>query len=147
MLINELTQKILIAVVCLGVGYGVGRYRGQATMGLPRRQRWRDIGGTIMGVIVIVAVGCTVFQVQTEATHQRDQARCLAEYSYGVAQTVQKRSDATGEEITAEIAVLRAQLEAHSRNDQLAAIERAITALEELQRARAAAPLPERPVC
>jgi hypothetical protein len=146
-LINELAQKILIAVVCLGVGYGVGRYRGQATMGLPRRQRWRDIGGTIMGVIVVVAVGFTVFQVQGESVRQRDQARCLADYSYGVAQTVQKRSEATGDEITAEIAVLRAQLQARSRDDQFAAIERAIAALEELQRARAAAPLPERPVC
>lgn len=146
MLINELAQKILIAVVCLGLGYVVGRYRGQATMGLPRRQRWRDIGGTIMGVIVVVAVGFTTFQVQTESTHQRDQARCLADYSYRVAQSVTERRAANAERDRQLIGLVDTILTG-DRGTNRAALAGFRDAVAEAERRGAAVPLPEPPRC
>lgn len=147
MLASEITQKLLIAVVSLLAGYAVGRYRREATMNKPRAQRLRDIGSTILGVIIVVAVGLTVYQVQVDSAEQKQQAQCFSAFAVASAEAINDRSRATGTQNQQFLDLVDGVLAGKTSADTRATLQAFRDSVARSEAARAASPLPPPPRC
>lgn len=145
-MISELLEETIIAVVSLSLGYAVGRYRRQATMGKPQRERLKDIGQAVIGLVIVMAVGLTVFQVQSNAARDREIAQCFLAFAADSASAIAERSAANGERDRQLVEVVDSVL---GEDQELSreTLQRFRDAVAEAEAKRAARPLPAPPRC
>lgn len=128
------------------IGFALGRLERRTGAGKPRRQRWRELAGTVLAVVAVAAVALTVFQVQSNAETDRARARCDSEFSRAVALSIAERSAANGAAAAEQRALAVASLEGDPERTR-EALTAFIAALDEQEAARRAAPLPAPPEC
>lgn len=156
----DLAREVLIALGGICVGSALGRWERRVNANQPARARWFDLARIVMGLLILVAVGVTVVQLQVKSADDRARADCQGEFSTAVAEIIAKRSQATGDsnlqtaERDQELAKLvDAILSGDQRNVEpalrqfRAAIDEQRAATERLEQVRRAEPLPAPPDC
>jgi hypothetical protein len=117
------------------VGYALGRWERQRGAGRPRRDRLRDLAGTVFGLIVVAAFVVTYLQGAARTT-------CYRDYFTAVSANLAARSadaDATGD--------LQIRLLTANASTYPALRDQYVAALERQKATRAAARIPQPPDC
>lgn len=149
----DLIRELAVALGGICVGFVIGRWERRVNADRPSRERWFEIARLALGLLILAAVGVTVWQVQSVSA-------CQAKFATQVAQAIADRSEANGastqldDAANRSLATLVDAILSPQRDDDLAAlqdfraaIDRQHDALADLERVRLAAPLPAPPRC
>lgn len=132
-----LIYAALLLIGAIG-GYVVGRAERQLGTGKTLRQRLILLARVLTGLLLLA--GIVFFGVK-----QAQRAECYSDYFIAVSGSLKERSDATGQDLASERALWQAVVDTEALDLDVARAR--IAAIDELQAARAAAPIPTPPRC
>ncbi len=153
--IPTLLVQIATGLAGAVAGFHAGRYERRRNAEKPPRRRWADIARVGVGVVILLLVVATQVQNTQARTASDRRDACYGRYFEAVSSALADRSAAQGAESAAQQAENDAQRVLLTAQGQgPAAIARYLAALDELQRkrtdlerVRAASPLPQPPEC
>lgn len=135
----ELLQQVALAAGGVAVGFVLGRWERTVNKAKPTRQRWREIGLTLFGLLIVTSVLVTYLQGQATVS-------CYRGFFAQVSTAFKERSEASGETAALQRALAQASL-VNDETIRRRALVDYVAALDAAEATRRAAPIPELPSC